>query len=128
MIKNISITGRKYDVSDQIKEHVGNNIGQLDRFAPKSARRTLHGEVKLSEESKGANKFGAEVILHFKNGQVTAKESAATMEAAIDKVEDKLQAQLTKHHDKHVDHKSNRKGYLTKLRNLADRDFRGRQN
>ncbi len=128
MIDRLEITGIHYDVEDDIKKYVNRKIGKLDRYVPKAAARNVHARVKLMAESKGADKYSAEVILHFKNGQVTAVESAPNMFAAIDIVEQKVKNQLNKHHDKHAKHSSDRKGYLQKLRRLADRDFRGRQN
>ena len=128
MIERIDVTGIHYKVEDDIKKYVIKKVSKLDRFIPKSARSTVHAEVKLFEESKGGDKYSAEVLLYFKNGQVTAKESAMNMFAAVDIVEAKLKNQLKKHHDKHVEHSSDRKGYLRKIRRLADRDFWGKQN
>lgn len=128
MIKKIEIAGIHYKVEDDIKKYVERKVGKLDRYMPKSARESAHAEVKLFEETKGRDKYSAEIILHFKNGNLTAKDSTQNMFAAVDIVEAKIRNQLKKHHDKHLDHTSDRKGLLRKLRNLADRDFRGRQN
>jgi putative sigma-54 modulation protein len=128
MIDPISITGLSYEVDEQIQKYIRRKVGKLDRYMPKSAAKTARAEVKLSEESKGADKYSAEVILHLTSGQITAKDSAINMFAAVDIVEAKLRNQLNKHHDKHAKHSADRKGALQRLRRLADRDFWGRQN
>ena len=128
MINRLDISGIHYEADEDIKDYVIQKIGKLDRYMPRDASRNVHGEVKLKHVTKGKDKFSAEVILHFKNGQVTGKESASSMEAAVDLVADKVKHQLNKHHEKHSKHGSDRKGNLRKLRRLADRDFWGRQN
>ena len=128
MIERLEIDGIHYKVSDDIRKYVMKKIGRLDKFAPKAAARNVHAQVKLREEKKGNDKFTAEVILTFKGGQVTAKDSTINMFAAIDIVEAKLRNQLKKHHDKHADHSADRKGALRHFRKLARRDFWGSQN
>jgi putative sigma-54 modulation protein len=129
MIDRIDISGTKgFDLDEDVKKYARKKIGKLDRYMPRSSAKNVHAEIKLMNTAQKSDKFAAEVILHFTGGQVNAKESAPNIYAAIDIVEQKVKNQLKKHHDKHSDHGSDRKGYLRKLRRLADRDFRGRQN
>lgn len=129
MIANISLSGIRYEVDDKMEKYVRSKIGRLDRYMPRSARRNVRAEVRLSEERANKNdKYQVEVTLHIKDGNLTAKEATLNMYAAIDIVEAKLKNQLRKHKEKHMDHRKDRKGVLRRLRRLADRDFRGSQN
>ena len=128
MIERINIAGIHFDLDKDTKEYVQKKVGKLDRYMPKDSAAVAHAEVKLEEMKKGGAKFSAEIVLHVKSGQITAQESASSMTAAIDLVDAKIKHQLKKHHDKHAKHTSDRKGYLRKIRRMADRDFWGKQN
>lgn len=131
MISNIAISGIHYDVNDKMEKYVRNKIGRLDRYMPRTGRRSVRAEVRLTEDKGNrSDKYQAEVVLHIKNGNLTAKEATLNMYAAVDIVEQKLKNQLRKHKEKHFDHRKrkDRKSTFARLRRLADRDFRGRQN
>lgn len=132
MIDRIEIAAKgDLDLTEDMKKYVNNKIGKLDRYMSKHARKSTHAEVKLSQEKgKKREQFTAEVVLHVPGETMTAKESTLNIYAAVDIVEAKVKNQLRKYKDKHASHdkRSDRKGVLKKLRRLADRDFRGRQN
>lgn len=130
MIKNIEITASGLELNEDIKKYVDKKIGRLDRFLSKHARKTVHAQVKLKQEhSKKKDRLMAEVVLHVPGETMTAKESTLNIYAAIDIVEAKLKNQLKKYKDKNESNKrADRKGALSRLRKLADRDFRGSQN
>lgn len=131
MIKSIDIAGIHYDVTDKMKKYVTSKIGRLDRFMPRSTRRSVRAEVKLIEDTgKKNDKYTAEVVIHMPNSaQLTASESTLNMYAAIDIVEAKLKNQIRKHKDKQMLHRHiNRKNIFDRLRRRADRDWWGRQN
>jgi putative sigma-54 modulation protein len=88
-------------VSDSVKAHVEKRIGKLDR-------RLWDGtlvEVTLGKESNPsiADDHWAEAIVYMKGPNLVAKESAATYEAAIDRLVDKLERQLDKYKDKRIE-------------------------
>lgn len=130
MIKQIDLTGIHYEVTEKMKKYVENKVYRLDRYMPRSIRKSIRAEVKLIETKGNKNdKYRAEVVLHLPGGQLTASEATLNMYAAIDIVEAKLKNQLRKHKEKHLIHRRiDRKGILRKVRRLADRDFWGRQN
>lgn len=129
MINNISVTGIRYEVTDKMERYIRNKIGRLDRYMPRGSKKSVRAEVRLTEDKgKRNDKYEAEVILHIKNGNLTAKESTLNMYAAVDIVEAKLKNQLRKHKEKHLDHRKDRKNVMRRLRRLADRDFWGSQN
>ncbi len=128
MISPIEIAGVQLSLTEDMKDYVERKIGKLDRYIAKNDRESVHADVRLHEDSKGANKFSCEVVLHLPHETVTVKEATVNIFAAIDIVEAKLKNRLKKSKDKATDHKADRKGALRKARNRADRDFRARQN
>lgn len=129
MIERIDISASHLELTEDLKKYVNKKVGKLDKYIPKHARKSVHADVKLKEEqSKKNDKFTAEVILHLPHETMTAKDQTLNIFAAIDIVEAKIKNQLRKYKEKNVDHKSDRKGILTKIRQKADADFRGSQN
>lgn len=129
MISKIDITGISYDVSDDLDKYIRSKIGKLDKYIPRSHRKSVFAEVKLSEnDSKNQNRNKCEVILHVYGELMTAKESTINMFAAVDIVEAKLKSQLRKYKDKRLQkRKNNRKGAFGKIRGMASKDFWGSQ-
>jgi len=128
MIDPIDITAQHLELTDDLKKYVTKKIGRLDRFMSRHVKKSVHADVKLKEESSKKNdKFTAEVILHMPHETIAAKDSTLNIFAAVDIVEAKLKNQLRKYKEKNSDHKSDRKGVLTKFRK-ADKDFWGSQN
>lgn len=111
MITNIEITGvGTYVADDLIKKYVRKKIGSLDRLAPRHARKSMRGEVKISEVNRDkGNKYEVEVVLHVPGKSVTAKDSTTNALAATDIVEAKLATQLRKYKDMHIPHVGSRK-------------------
>jgi putative sigma-54 modulation protein len=130
MISRVEVAANGIELTDDIKKYIDKKIGRLDRYMSKHARKSVHAEVKLKQEkSKKKDKLTAEVILHMPGGNLTAKEATLNIYAAIDIVESKLKNQLKKYKDKHeAGQKADRKGALKRLRDMADRDYRGSQN
>lgn len=129
MIQKLEIVANGMELNDDIKKYVDKKIGRLDKYMTRHARKTAHAEVKLKQEkSKKNDQFTAEVVLYVPGEKMMAKESTLNIYAAIDIVEAKIRNQLRKYKDKAVDHKSDRKQVLRRLRNMADRDYWGSQN
>lgn len=123
MIQSIAISGVKYEVDERTKRYVTRKIGQLDRFLPRHARKSVTAEVKLKEVNRDhGNKYEAEVILHVPNKQLTAKDSTVNMIAAVDIVEAKISTQLKKYKDMHVAHTGKTRGMLSRFKRSYDRE------
>lgn len=100
MITSIDITGIKYNVSDKLQKYVIEKVGNLDRYVPSHARKTIVADVKLRQVNRDhGNKYEAEIILKVPEKTIVAKDSTMNMHAAIDIVEAKLVAQLRKYKD-----------------------------
>jgi putative sigma-54 modulation protein len=88
-------------VSDPVKDYVEKRITKLER-------RLWDGtlvEVTLGKETNPSIADGhwAEAIVYMKGPNLVAKERAASYEAAIDLVVDKLERQLEKYRDKRIE-------------------------
>ena len=105
MIEQIEISGVNLELSDDIKKYIRKKVGQLDKFVPRHARKSIHAEVKMRQtNNRLGNKYECEVILHVPNRQITAKESTLNMFAAVDIVEEKLKNQSRKYKLAHIAH------------------------
>ena len=125
----IDINTKKFELNDDIKKYVSKKINKLERLIPRNERESAHAEVVLKENAKKQKgRFACEVRLHIPHHEFIVEEATINMFAAVDIVEARLRNQLSKHHSKFADHRTDRKKVLSKLRRFADRDFRGRQN
>lgn len=111
MITHIEITGvGDYIADDATKKYIRKKVGSLDRLAPRHARKSMRGEVKIAEVNRDkGNKYEVEILLFLPNKTVTAKDSTMNVLAATDIVEAKLAAQIRKYKQEHLPHVGKRK-------------------
>lgn len=110
MIQITDITGIKYDVDEATKKYVLKQIGRLERYLPRHARKSASAEVKIKQIDKShGNKYLVEVVLFVPEKTLTAKDSTSNVMAAIDIVEAKLSAQLRKYKTERISHLGNRR-------------------
>lgn len=115
MIK-LEQSGVHTSITPDLKKYITRKIGKLDRFLPKHARESAHGEVFIKEsKNKGKAQHTAEVVLKLKQETLTAKETTVNPFAAVDIVEAKLKNQLKKYKDKHT-HKKFHHKVLARMR------------
>jgi ribosomal subunit interface protein len=106
MLKKFEVSG--VHENTEILDYINKKIGELDRLMSRHAKKSAHGEVRLSERKATANKFTCHVVFYLPHQTLTAHEAAITFEAAIDQAEDKLKAQLHKYKELHTDAKRSR--------------------
>ncbi len=105
MIKNITITGIKYELTETTKKYTEKKIGSLDRYLPRHARKSASADVKIRQvNNPGGNKYEVEVIINVPDKVITAKDSTMNVLAAVDIVEAKLSGQLRKYKEATVTH------------------------
>jgi putative sigma-54 modulation protein len=97
----LQVKAQRDHVDDAVKDYVEKRIGKLER-------RLYEGtlvEVTLAKAGNPsiADGYWAEAIVYMKGPNLVAKERAATYEAAIDLVVDKLERQLEKYRDKRIE-------------------------
>ena len=49
MIKNITITGVKYELNDTTKKYVERKIGGLGKYLPRHSRKSVTADVKIKQ-------------------------------------------------------------------------------
>ena len=86
----LNISGHQLDITDALRDYVTEKMARLER----------HFEVTLEVEKLRQK---AEATLHIAGGEVVALAEHTDMYAAIDMLTDKLDRQLIKHKEKHID-------------------------
>lgn len=123
MITSIQITGIKYEVDEMTRKYVIKRIGHLDRYIPKSARKSVSAEVTLAEVNHDhGNKYEVGVIINLPNSKITAKDSTLNIMAAIDIVEAKILSQLHDYKETSVSHIGKR-GIMSHFKHSFDREL-----
>ena len=117
MIKNITITGVKYELNDTTKKYVERKIGGLGKYLPRHSRKSVTADVKIKQiDNPGGNKYEVEVIINVPDKKITAKDSTMNVLAAVDIVEAKLNGQVRKYKDDVLAHVGSSRGILAKLK------------
>ncbi len=123
MITSIQVTGIAYEIDENTRKYVIKKIGNLDRYLPRHARKSVTAEVKLEEVNHDhGNKYQAEVILSVPGKIITAKDSTANVLAAVDIVEAKIQTQLRDYKQASVAHIGNR-GVMSRFKRSFQREL-----
>ena len=122
MIKNITITGVKYELNDTTKKYVERKIGGLGKYLPRHARKSVTADVKIKQiDNPGGNKYEVEVIINVPDKKITAKDSTMNVLAAVDIVEARLNGQVRKYKDDVLAHVGGSRGVLAKLKQTFGR-------
>ena len=117
MIKQFEIDGIHMDVGEDLRKYVHKKIGGLEKYIPKSARKSAHVEVKLKEgKIKTRVERTCEVLVHLPHEALTVSETTINMFAAVDIAEEKLKHLLHKYKETHGDPKWRRR-LLARIRN-----------
>lgn len=101
---NLTVTGLNLDVTEALREYIGNKLARINRHADNIISTT----VTLSTVEKGQHKVEADVHLAGKDLHVETIED--DMYAAIDILMDKLDRMVLKHKEKNTDHRSSPSG------------------
>lgn len=100
MLQKFEINGVHATVDPDLRKYVTKKIGGVDRYISKHCRDSAHAEVHLKENKHGTHDpFRCEVTLFMPHKTIVVKESAQSMEAAVDIAESKLKVQLKKYKD-----------------------------
>ncbi len=118
MIAHIDKSGIKLELDEDVAKYIDRKIGRLDRYVPRSARKSAHAVVTLRETgNQDGNKYECEAIIRLPGETITAKEATLNKFAAIDIVEAKLKNQLRKYKETHARAKG-RRGIIRRMRGL----------
>ncbi|MWV12080.1 ribosome-associated translation inhibitor RaiA [Pseudomonas sp. R-28-1W-6] len=91
----VNISGHQLDVTDALRDYIGEKLGRLERHFDK----ITNVQVTMAVEKL---KQKIEATLHVAGGEVVANAEHDDMYAAIDLLADKLDRQLIKHKEKQL--------------------------
>ncbi|MWV15578.1 ribosome-associated translation inhibitor RaiA [Pseudomonas sp. L-22-4S-12] len=91
----VNISGHQLDVTDALRDYVGEKLSRLERHFDK----ITNVQVTMAVEKL---KQKIEATLHVAGGEVVANAEHDDMYAAIDLLADKLDRQLIKHKEKQL--------------------------
>lgn len=96
----VIVSGRHFDVSDELRGVVESRFGKLTRFEPRISR----AEVALLEEK---NRCEVEATVSVDGaGLLHARAEAPDFRTAVDRTVDRLERQLKKNHSRRRDHQA----------------------
>ena len=122
MMKDITITGVKYELNATTKKQVERKIGSLGKYLPRHARKSASADVKIRQiDNPGGNKYEVEVIINVPDKKIVAKDSTMNVLAAVDIVEARLNGQVRKYKDDVLAHVGGSRGVLAKLKRTFGR-------
>ena len=103
MINKFEITGKKIELSEELKRNITKKVSKLERYLPRQARESAHVEVIMKESTKGKGKktYTCEIILRVPQEVITVSQAAINPFAAVDIAEDTLKNRLKKYKDTH---------------------------
>ena len=92
----VNISGHQLEVTDALRDYIGEKLSRLERHFDKITNVQIILEVEKLKQK-------IEATLHIAGGEVVANAEHEDMYAAIDLLADKLDRQLIKHKEKHLD-------------------------
>lgn len=99
----VDISGRHFQVTDGLKEHILGKIQKIDKYSLKIESAHVILEIQKFTHI-------AEIVLAGKKLRLKAKQKSLDMYAAFDKSFHNIELQLRRMHDKVRDHKPKKKG------------------
>jgi ribosomal subunit interface protein len=98
MIENIEISGRKYEVSDEVEKYVLKRFGKVSKFMPKKLREEAALRVVIAEINEGGgNKYEVSAELRVPGWkEIVGREKIMNVFAGVDIVEKELIEQVKK--------------------------------
>ncbi len=93
---NIRITARHFSASERLQDYAKDSMRKLTRFYDE----IQDADVVLEPTADPVKSQGVEVILTVRGATLTATETAATYETALNQAVDNLSRQLVKYKEK----------------------------
>ena len=94
----VNISGHQLDVTDALRDYVGEKLSRLERHFDKITNVQVIMEVEKLKQK-------IEATLHIAGGEIVANAEHEDMYAAIDLLMDKLDRQVRRHKSRISDHR-----------------------
>lgn len=102
MIK-LQLTGRKYDIDDELARYTKKRLGSLDKYLPRKHKvKQMQVEVFRDPSGKEDNRYRVKASLHLPENEIVAETATMNPHAAVDIVREKLKLQIRKYKEKHA--------------------------
>lgn len=113
----IQLTGRKFEIDDELKKYVQKKLGGLDKYLPRGHRNQgMSVEIFKDPSGKEDNRYKVVAILRVQGPDLVAETATINPHSAIDIVEQKLKTQIHKYKEKHQPKKISLKRALDNFR------------
>src|SRR5436305_7534086 len=99
-LMDFEYTGRHVDVTPSLREHVEEHFGKIDHLFPNSTTARAHVIIDVVK-----NRHIAEILLHWREHTLTAKDTNADMYQALTRCIDKIEKQAVKLKKKIIERK-----------------------
>ncbi len=120
MIK-VHITGRKYEIDEELTRYTRKRLGGLDKYLPRKHKaQSMHVEIFRDPSGKEDNRYKVSAKLHLPDHEIVADTATMNPHAAVDIVREKLKLQIRKYKEKHA----TRRFRIKELFNRASREDR----
>ncbi|MEI6581565.1 MAG: ribosome-associated translation inhibitor RaiA [bacterium] len=115
MIK-IQLTGRKFEIDNELKKYTNRKLGNLDKYLPRSHRNQgMTVEIFKDPSGKEDNRYKVVAVLKVQGPDIVAETATINPHSAVDIVEQKLKIQIRKYKEKHQPKKIRIKDILDKF-------------
>ena len=98
---DIHLTGRKFEIDQELKSYIDRKLGGLDKYLPKGHRNQgMTVEIFKDPSGKEDNRYKIVAVLRVQGPDLVAETATINPHSAIDIVEQKLKIQIRKYKDK----------------------------
>lgn len=102
MIK-IQLTGRKYEIDDELAKYTKKRLGSLDKYIPRKHKaQQMHVEIFRDPSGKEDNRYRVKASLHLPEHEIIAETATMNPHAAVDIVREKLKLQISRYKERHA--------------------------
>lgn len=116
MIK-IHLTGRKFEIDDELRAYIDRKLGGLDKYLPRGHRNQgMSVEIFRDPSGKEDNRYKIVAILRVQGPDLVAETATINPHSAVDIAEQKLKIQIRKYKDKAKPRRVSVKNIIDKIR------------
>lgn len=99
----LQLTGRKYDIDDELARYTKKRLGSLDKYLPRKHKvKQMQVEIFRDPSGKEDNRYRVKASLHLPENEIVAETATMNPHAAVDIVREKLKLQIRKYKEKHA--------------------------
>ncbi len=98
---DLQLTGRHYEISDELHRYVNRKLARLDKYLPRAHRAIgMNVEIFRDPSGKEDNRYRVRAVLEVSGPDLVAEVSTMNPHAAVDIVAEKLKQQIHRYKNK----------------------------